>query len=51
MNRSWTQWDIRDEVIDYVRTWADKTDLHAKTLVRWIGIDRSKYSQWRERYS
>lgn len=37
-------------MIDYVRIWADKTDLHAKTLVGWIGIPRSKYYQWQERY-
>jgi putative transposase len=41
---------VRDEVIDYVRTWADKTELHAKTLVAWIGIPRSKYYQWKDRY-
>ena len=50
MNGSWTQPDVRDEVIDYVRTWADKTELHAGTLVAWIGIPRSKYYQWRDRY-
>jgi len=33
-----------------VRTWADKTELHAKTLVAWIGIDRSKYYHWKDRY-
>ena len=41
---------MRDEVIDTVRTWADKTGIHAKTLVDWIGIDRSKYYQWKDRY-
>jgi len=41
---------VRDEVIDYVRTWADKTELHAKTLVAWIGFGRSKYYQWKDRY-
>jgi len=50
LNGSWTQPDVRDEVIDYVRTWSDKTELHAKTLVAWIGIDRSKYYQWQLRY-
>jgi transposase InsO family protein len=50
LNGSWTQPDVRDEVIDYVRTWADKTELHAKTLVAWIGIPRSKYYQWKDRY-
>ena len=33
-----------------MRTWADKTELHAKTLVAWIGIPRSKYYQWLDRY-
>ena len=33
-----------------MRTWADKTELHAKTLVNWVGIPRSKYYQWRGRY-
>jgi transposase InsO family protein len=46
----WTSPAIRDEVIGYVRIWADKTGLDAKTLVGWIGIDRSKYYQWRGRY-
>jgi len=41
---------VRDEVIDYVRTWADKTELSAATLVGWIGIGRSKYYQWLNRY-
>ena len=50
MNGSWTQPDIRDEGIDYVRTWADKTELHSNTLVGWIGIPRSKYYQWKDRY-
>jgi hypothetical protein len=40
---------VRDEVIDYVRVWADKTEVHAKTLVGWIGIPRSKYYQWQDR--
>jgi transposase InsO family protein len=37
-------------VIDYVRTWADKTELYANQLVGWIGIPRSKYYQWKDRY-
>ena len=41
---------MRDEVIDYVRTWSDKTQIKTRTLVAWIGINRSKYYQWRDRY-
>ena len=41
---------MRDNVIDYVRHWSDKTQLPARRLVAWIGIGRSKYHQWRKRY-
>jgi len=41
---------VRDEVVDYVRYWADKTDIKATKMVRWIGIARSKFYDWRSRY-
>ena len=41
---------MRDNVIDYVRHWSDRTQLSATRLVGWIGIGRSKYYQWRNRY-
>ena len=33
-----------------MRTWSDKTELAATTLVGWIGIGRSKYYAWTARY-
>ena len=33
-----------------MRSWADKTEIKATKLVRWIGISRSKYYQWQDRY-
>jgi putative transposase len=42
--------DVRDEVIDFVRTWSEKTELPKTRLVRWLGIARSKYHDWQERY-
>jgi len=42
--------DVRDEVVDYVRHWADKTDIKATKMVKWIGIARSKFYDWRSRY-
>ena len=45
LNGSWAQPDIRDEVIGYVRIWANKTELNPNTLVGWIGIPRSMYYQ------
>ena len=42
--------DIRDEVVDYVRRWSDRTELSAKRLVQWIGLAMSKYYDWVQRY-
>ena len=42
--------DIRDEVIDYVRYFSDKTEIVAADFIRRIGITRSKYYDWKERY-
>jgi len=47
---SWVQPDIRDEVIDYVRYYSDKTEIAAGDFIRHIGIARSKYYDWKHRY-
>ena len=50
MKVSWVQPDVRDEVIDYVRYYSDKTEIAATDFIRRIGIARSKYYDWRDRY-
>ena len=50
MNGTWAEPDVRDEVIDYVRKWSDKTGIKVTKLVNWIGISRSKFYNWQERY-
>jgi len=50
LKSSWAQPDMRDEVVDYVRHWSDKTGVKATKMVKWIGIARSKYYHWRDRY-
>jgi len=47
---AWVQPDIRDEVIDYVRYYSDKTEIAAGNFIRRIGIARSKYYDWKHRY-
>jgi len=42
--------DTRDEVVDYVRRWSERTELPAKRLVQWIGLGMSKYYDWQQRY-
>lgn len=46
----WVQPDVRDEVIDYVRYYSDKTEIAAGDFIRRIGIGRSKYYDWKHRY-
>jgi len=50
LKSSWAQPDVRDEVVDYVRYWSEKTGLQTIKLIKWIGIARSKYYHWRDRY-
>jgi putative transposase len=50
LNGSWIQPDIRDEVVDYVRYWSDRTQIKGTQMVKWIGITRSKFYDWRSRY-
>jgi putative transposase len=37
---------MRDERVDYVRSWSDKTDVAVARFMPWIGIGRSKYQNW-----
>ena len=50
MKDAWAEPDVRDEVVDYVRYWSDKTEIKAKQMIHWIGITRSKFYDWRCRY-
>lgn len=50
MNGSWAEPDVRDEVIDYVRSWSGKTGIKETKMVNWIGISRSKFYNWQNRY-
>lgn len=50
MKDSWAEPDIRDEVVDYVRYWSSRTEIKAGKIVNHIGINRSKYYDWRRRY-
>ena len=41
MRASWVEPDVRDEVVDFVRKWSQKTQTAAGGLVAWLGISRS----------
>ena len=42
--------DTRDQVVDFVRAWTDKTEVSARRVVAWIGLAVSKFYDWRNRY-
>ena len=42
--------DVRDEVVDYVRHWSERTGIAAQRLVGWMELARSKFYDWRDRY-
>ena len=40
----WVPPDTRDAIVDFVRTWSDKTEIAAARFIEWIGIARGKFS-------
>jgi len=36
--------------VDYVRYWSERTELTRQTLIQWIGVTRSKFYNWQQRY-
>jgi putative transposase len=37
-------------VVDFVRTWSEKTELPVEKFVGWLGVARGKFFDWRTRY-
>ena len=50
MTRVWVSNQVRDQIVDFVRRWSEKTDIGAARFVVWLGITASKFYGWRERY-
>ena len=42
--------DTRDAVMDFVNGWSEKTEIGVGRLIGWLGIGRSKFYTWRDRY-
>lgn len=50
MRRKWTEFDTRDQVVDYVNRLQERTGLGLKLLLQWLGLSRGKFHDWRQRY-
>jgi putative transposase len=42
--------DVRDQIVDFVRRWSEKTGIGAGRFIEWLSIQVSKFYDWRERY-
>jgi transposase InsO family protein len=42
--------DSRDQLVDFVRAWSDKTDLPVCRFLSWLGISTSKFHDWKHRF-
>ena len=46
----WVSHDKRDQIVDFVRRWSEKTEIGAGRFIEWLDITTSKFYDWRERY-
>jgi putative transposase len=46
LTRCWVPHDTRDQIVDFVRSWSDKTESAVPQFTPWVGITRSKYQDW-----
>lgn len=37
-------------MVDFVRVWSSKTEIAADRFIRWIGVARGKFFEWKKRY-
>ncbi len=42
--------DTRDQLVDFVRDWSDKTEIPMTCFLPWIGIGTSKFYNWKARF-
>ena len=50
MKKEWVEAGTRDEVVDFVKKWSRKTEMAVVLFVGWLGLSRSKYYDWQDRY-
>ena len=50
MTQSWVPHDTRDDIVDYVQHWSQRTELPASQLITWLGITSSKFYDWKQRF-
>ncbi len=47
LTKSWVPHDLRDQAVDFVRRWSEKTEISVGRFPPWLGIVASKFYDWR----
>lgn len=50
MTDRWAPPDTRDQVIDFVRRWSERTGISARRFIGWLKMAPSKFYSWQQRY-
>lgn len=45
----WVPHDVRDAILDFIRTWSEKTEIPAAHFLAWIHLAASKVHDWKKR--
>ena len=46
----WVPHDTRDQVVDFVNYWSERTGIYANKIIFWLSIGSSKFYDWKKRY-
>ena len=46
----WVPHDTRDQVVDFVNHWSERSEIYTAKFIHWLGIGSSKFYDWKRRY-
>jgi transposase InsO family protein len=46
----WVPHDTRDQVVDFVNYWSERSGIYGSRFILWLGIGSSKFYDWKRRY-
>lgn len=46
----WVPHDTRDQIVDYIGYWTERTELPASRLLKWLKLGTSKFHDWKKRF-
>lgn len=50
LKKTWVEFDIRDQVVDFINRLHERTGIQSTRLLKWLGLSRSKFYEWRKRF-